>query len=204
METGPQTLTGAVVGTAPYMSPEQVRGFADERSDLFSVGVILWEMITGVRPFGAATTVETGLAILNEEPRDPEKAFPPSLERIARRCLEKDPARRFQTASELASALRESAAAPSRRRNRWRAVAAALLVLAAAGWFLRRESRLRWARKEALPAIARLIEQNRYPEAFALARRAEAVIPGDPLLTQLDVTMKETLDWLDAHLGRAR
>jgi formylglycine-generating enzyme required for sulfatase activity/dienelactone hydrolase len=184
-EPGPQTVSGAIVGTAGYMSPEQVRGgAADERSDLFSAGVILWEMVTGQPPFRGNSPTEIGYAILNDPPKNTGAPFPAPLERIARRCLEKDPSRRYGSASELSAAIRDASATPIRRRRRWPIAAALLLGVAAAGWLAWRESRLRWAREKALPEIARLIEQNRYPAAFALAQQAAAVIPRDPLLTR--------------------
>ncbi len=91
---------GRVMGTVGYMSPEQVRAQPlDHRSDIFSLGSILHEMLAGNRAFRGATTVDTMIAILNAEP----PALPhPALDRLVRRCLEKDPARRFQSASEVA------------------------------------------------------------------------------------------------------
>src|SRR5258707_12962003 len=93
------TNPGVVIGTVGYMSPEQVRGqTADHRSDIFSFGVILHEMITGRRAFRRETMAETMTAILKEEPEELTESNPnisPSLERIVRRCLEKKPERRF-------------------------------------------------------------------------------------------------------------
>ncbi len=102
------TRPGLVVGTVGYMSPEQVTGKGvDARSDLFAVGVLLWEMIGGERPFQGNSLVETMHAILKEEPRDfPSRlGVPPALARVIQRCLQKDPAARFQTAQDLAFAL---------------------------------------------------------------------------------------------------
>jgi serine/threonine protein kinase/Tol biopolymer transport system component len=99
-----ETDPGVVVGTAAYMSPEQVRGAAiDPRSDIFSLGAVLYEMLTGKRAFTGGSAVEVMSAILKDEPA--EVAIAPALDCIARRCLEKDPARRFQTAQDLAFAL---------------------------------------------------------------------------------------------------
>jgi Tol biopolymer transport system component len=103
------TLTdaGIVMGTAGYMSPEQVRGLpADSRSDIFSFGTVLFEMLAGQRPFRGDTNADTASAILNAEPPSmtPE-SVPPALERIIRRCLEKDAPNRFQSADDLAFAL---------------------------------------------------------------------------------------------------
>jgi len=102
------TETGLVMGTAGYMSPEQVRGEdLDARSDLFSLGVVLWEMLTGRRPFQAASQVETLHAILKEEAPDldPALGIPAGLARIVDRCLAKDRDARFQGAQDLAFAL---------------------------------------------------------------------------------------------------
>ena len=108
------TDPGTVMGTAAYMSPEQVRGDAiDHRSDIFSVGSILYEMLTGQRAFQRETSAETMTAILKEDPPEFSSSNPiisVSLERIVLRCLEKQPARRFQTASDLAFALEALAA----------------------------------------------------------------------------------------------
>ncbi len=137
--TGP----GTVLGTVAYMSPEQVRGqTVDHRSDLFSVGVVLYEMLSGERPFTGDTAPDTQASILNTEPRDlpAERQVPPVLERIVRRCLEKQPERRFQSASDLAFALdalssvsigvTPKAGTPASRRSGARYLAAALLLLA--------------------------------------------------------------------------
>jgi hypothetical protein len=99
---------GTVVGTSGYMSPEQVQGAVlDARSDLFSLGVVLWEMITGGRPFQRDSALETMHAILKDElpELDETLKLPPALERILRTCLEKEPAGRFHSAHDLAFAL---------------------------------------------------------------------------------------------------
>ena len=112
LSAGAGTDPGTVLGTVGYMSPEQVRGESiDARSDLFSLGCVLYEMVTGSRPFQRGTAVETMAAILNEEPREPEesaKRLPPELNLIVRHCLEKRPVDRFQTALDLAFALRSA------------------------------------------------------------------------------------------------
>jgi Tol biopolymer transport system component len=140
----PQTQPGALLGTVGYMSPEQARGEpADVRSDVFAVGAILYEMLSGRRAFAGGSKVETLHAILTEEP-PPLAGLPPALERIVARCLEKDPERRFQSAPDLAFALETlsevswpggvvPAAAGRRWRAwpwRWPAVAGALGLLA--------------------------------------------------------------------------
>src|SRR4029453_2629225 len=102
------TEPGVVMGTVNYMSPEQVRGLeADHRADIFAFGVILYEMLTGHRAFHGDSAIEVMNAILKEEPREltETKAKIPQLEKIVRRCLEKTPERRFQSASDLGFAL---------------------------------------------------------------------------------------------------
>jgi len=153
-ETNSPTLSwytepGAVMGTAGYMSPEQVRGEpADQRSDIFALGSVLYEMVSGRRAFVGETAAETMTAILREEPPEvsgTDALLPPELEQTVRRCLEKRPEARFQSASDLAYNLRSlsspsatSPVAPVRRfigRRRaalW--LAAAVVVVAALFW----------------------------------------------------------------------
>src|SRR5208282_1942858 len=94
------TEAGSVLGTAGYMSPEQVRGKpADSRSDIFSFGAILYEMLSGKRAFHGDSAADTMSTILKEEPPDLAETnhnVSPALERIARHCLEKNPGERFQ------------------------------------------------------------------------------------------------------------
>jgi TolB-like protein/tetratricopeptide (TPR) repeat protein len=103
-----QTETGITVGTAGYMSPEQARGSAvDQRADIFAVGAILYELIAGSRAFAGRSSADIITAVLREEPPDLAERHEAGagLARIVRRCLEKDAARRFQTAAELKVAL---------------------------------------------------------------------------------------------------
>jgi Tol biopolymer transport system component len=105
----PATLPGTVMGTVGYMSPEQVRGEPiDSRSDIFSFGAVLYEMLTGKRAFKRETSAETMTAILREEPptlNDTGWQGPPELQRLLARCLEKNVTQRFQSASDLAFAI---------------------------------------------------------------------------------------------------
>ena len=102
---------GLVLGTVGYMSPEQVRGLpADARSDLFSLGAVLYEMLTGQRAFRRETAAETLTAILREDPPESSSSstrLTPAVGAVLRQCLEKDPARRFSSAASLAARLRE-------------------------------------------------------------------------------------------------
>jgi serine/threonine protein kinase/Tol biopolymer transport system component len=147
---------GTVLGTAGYMSPEQVRGAPlDHRSDIFSFGCVLYELVTGQRAFQSASSVETMNAILHDDPREIEAgqtALPLALATIVHRCLEKRSEQRFQSAADLAFALRSvspsSASGPQPLSHtahpppgkRWLWPAIAVLggtVLFAAGFFLR-------------------------------------------------------------------
>jgi len=97
---------GSTLGTAGYMSPEQVRGEkVDARTDLFSFGLILYEMATGTHPFHGKTAVELSAAILNDVPAPLPKSVPPTLRAVILRCLEKSPDDRYQRASEIRAAL---------------------------------------------------------------------------------------------------
>jgi eukaryotic-like serine/threonine-protein kinase len=122
------TDPGRVMGTVVYMSPEQVRGReADHRSDIFSFGVVLYEMLGGRRPFGGDSAVEVMSAILKEEPPELSEAnakISPALDRVVRRCLEKKPERRFQTASDLGFALEALSLPSSSGANRLEAAQA--------------------------------------------------------------------------------
>ena len=106
-----QTEEGRIVGTPAYLSPEQAEGKPiDARSDTFSLGVMLYQMATGVRPFRGESAVSVMSAILKDSPVAPiavKPALPPDLDRIIRRCLAKDPVRRYQTAVDLRNDLEE-------------------------------------------------------------------------------------------------
>ncbi len=110
------TMAGVAMGTMGYISPEQLRGLGtDHRTDIFAFGAVLYEMVMGKRSFLKPTEADTISAILNEEPpliSELSPETPAALERIVRRCLEKDPERRFHSASDLAFAL-EALSAPS-------------------------------------------------------------------------------------------
>ena len=143
-QTAAQTEVGQVLGTAGYMSPEQVKGEpADHRSDIFSFGSILYEMLNGQRAFKRNTSAETMTAILNEEPPEfaiKTGAIAPALERIVRHCMEKQPGQRFQSAHDIAfdleslSGISGTTAAPAAtKQNKWLRPALAALVLLIAG-----------------------------------------------------------------------
>jgi len=145
-----QTEAGVVLGTAGYMSPEQVRGKpADARSDIFALGTILYEMLSGQRAFEKDSSADTMAAILKEEPPELSgegKKIPLAVDRIVRHCLEKNPAQRFQSARDLAFDLESLsglsttsaamlAAAKSRVHPTWILPAVAALLLGAIAGF---------------------------------------------------------------------
>ncbi len=115
------TETGTLVGTAGYISPEQIRRRpADARSDIFSFGCVLYEMVTGKRTFAGETGPEVLVATLRKDPTDPADlapGIPEDLRLLILRCLEKDPGQRFQTARDLAFALKLTATAPGAARS---------------------------------------------------------------------------------------
>ncbi|WP_347269110.1 protein kinase, partial [Paracoccus sp. (in: a-proteobacteria)] len=140
-----KTAEGSIVGTVQYMSPEQAEGKkVDYRSDIFSFGAVLYEMITGRRAFQGSTAVSTLAAIIKEEPEsvvETAPGTPRDLRRIVERCLRKDRDRRYQSTSDLRLALEEIApdpaaqAAPAARRGKaiWFVGIVAALALVAAG-----------------------------------------------------------------------
>ncbi len=139
----PQTEEGTIVGTVTYMSPEQARAMPlDGRSDVFSFGSVLYEMLTGRPAFAGESRLAILASILHQEPATASVEMPAELERILQKCLRKDPARRFQSMADLKVALQDlkeetesGRTAPVREKTRrnWLAGAAALLMLALGG-----------------------------------------------------------------------
>ena len=187
------TAEGVIVGTAYYMSPEQAAANAvDHRSDQFSFGVVLYELLCGQRPFEGSSVATVISAILRDTPSPPRSVradVPKELERIVERCLEKDPDERYASADEVREQLRlvERRAAESDRIFARKPVVIALLVVAVAGasWMWLRGARARWAREEALPEITRLTEVGNLYEAYRLALEAEKHIPEDAMLQEI-------------------
>jgi eukaryotic-like serine/threonine-protein kinase len=154
--TSSHTAAGAVMGTASYMAPEQVRGESvDPRTDIFAFGAVLYEMLSGQRAFRRDTPAETMTAVLKEDPpdlSDPGHPVSPSLDRTVRRCLEKKPEQRFQSATDLSFALAALSGSDSSGAFRaalnprkmppllWVAMPLTLAAVAVATWLLSRPS----------------------------------------------------------------
>jgi len=200
------TKTGMTVGTVAYMSPEQASGAdVDRQTDIWSLGVAFYEMITGILPFRSEHEVAVVYSILNETPRSPRtlrEDLPVALERVIMRALCKDKKDRYATADEIQRDLtqyeRERLAARERPigprqlyevlRQRRVAVPALLLLIAlalGATYFIDRARKARWARQVALPEIEQLAEYGEYDAAYELASRVERFVPDDPVLLNL-------------------
>jgi Tol biopolymer transport system component len=174
---GSLTAEGSVVGTVAFMSPEQASGQkVDTRSDIFSFGSVLYEMVTGARAFGGSSTISTLAAVVDQEPTPPtaiNARIPRDLERIILRCLRKDPARRFQHLDDVAVELDEvrvesgtlTARAPAAARRRQKpvgiAVAATVAALGVAMWAV-------WPAPEPPPPVLSISKLTSFPgdEAF--------------------------------------
>jgi eukaryotic-like serine/threonine-protein kinase len=185
--TSPGTLPGVVMGTIGYMSPEQVRGASsDARSDIFSFGAVLYEMLTGKRAFKRDTAAETMTAILREEPPELSETGwhgPLGLQRILGRCLEKNVERRFQSASDLAFAIEalsgtSTSAAQTVEHPKttrallpWVATAIAALALAAGMWTIGRRSS-----RTLQPKFNRLTYQQGYLSNARFAKDLQTVV----------------------------
>jgi formylglycine-generating enzyme required for sulfatase activity/cephalosporin-C deacetylase-like acetyl esterase/predicted Ser/Thr protein kinase len=191
LEAAPRTRTGAILGTPAYMSPEQAEGKRlDARSDVFSFGVMLYELLTGRRPFGGETDIALLAAILRDEPEPPAKArpdTPAALTRILARCLEKKPEARYADGAALLEdlrACRDALAAPA-RPPRWRqpsflaATVVVLLALAGAVFATWRAVRERDARRQRA-RIDSIREQDGEYTAYLAARALRPVLAGDP------------------------
>lgn len=201
------TKTGSTLGTVAYMSPEQARGEeVDARTDVWSLGVVLFEMIAGHLPFKGDYEQVLIYSILHEEPESLEKArpsVPPELQQIVHRALQKNAQSRYSSASEILKDLKkhqQSLTAPEvrfpnllslvhRARKPRVAVPSIMIVLALcifAFWFFNRQVKIRWAKEELLPKIDQLIEAGRdnYVEAYKLAAEAEKYMPDDQKLSE--------------------
>ncbi len=204
---GDLTRTGTTVGTIAYMSPEHVRGgVADARGDVWALGVVLYEMLTGTRPFTGRDDYELLQAII-ERPVPPLPAREHSgLGRIVLRALDRDPARRYANAGEMAHAIEQmlqptptvatavSASRPGRSRVAIVTVVIAVAAVATTGLWAWRSNGTRTARNITLPEALRLADLDRHGEAYVLATQAERAIPDDPVLAGLWPRISRTIN----------
>jgi dienelactone hydrolase len=194
------THEGVILGTPAYMSPEQVRGKRlDKRTDIWSFGCVLYEALTGRPAFGGETLSDTIAKILEREPDSVchvRRDVPPEVERVVRRCMEKDPDARYASGGQLLAAL---TACQKRLGTRSRALMmllrrpAVLISLLAIGIVaavllsssITRAARVRWAHEEAIPQIEMYAEAGEWEAAYGLAKQVETVAPADTALAEL-------------------
>ena len=203
------TRAGTILGTLHYMSPEQLLGQdIDARSDLFSLGVLLYELLTGRLPFAGSSVVAVSDAILHREPLPASTLAhaPKEIDRILARLLAKKREERYGSAEKVIRDLRTltSGEVPmvrptSRSRTAAWSIAIGVLFLVAVALIIptwRKRSREQWASETAIPQIARLIENDRFIDAVRLARTTQSILPDDPRLKKFwpRMTMQVTFD----------
>jgi serine/threonine protein kinase/dienelactone hydrolase len=221
-QDAPLTLEGKVLGTVGYTAPEQVRGHpADHRSDIFSFGCVLYEMVTGRRAFQAETAADTLSAILSHNPQplsDYRLNLPTALQEVVDGCLAKRPADRFSSMEEVSRSmwgLREGASSASQnstallttaRSSRvFTALRKPIVVLSLFAVLvavaivtvrvLARHSADVWAREEAIPEILRLADEGANLQALMLARKVEDRHPESLLLDDVWAKVSVESDW---------
>lgn len=189
-ETRTAAMTaGMILGTVAYMSPEQAEGRPiDHRSDLFSLGIVIFEMLTGKRPFRGNSSLSTLMSIIRDPAPDPgsfRQPLPSGWAGLVQKALMKRPEDRYQSAAELLSDLAAARIEP--RSYLWHTVAisAALLAIAGGGWMFYRQSQIRSARELWIPEARRLADRGKINPAFDLIVKASAVIPEDPEVKRL-------------------
>jgi serine/threonine protein kinase/dienelactone hydrolase len=192
------TLEGGTRGTPLYMSPEQASGKpVDFRTDIWSLGVVLYEMLAGAPPFRGGTVLELMRAVVQDRSaplREVRPGLPAEVESIVSRALQKDPAKRYQSAAEMGidvSAVLAALEGSPAARTRWRPlymIPVAVLLVAVAGstWLYQRSQKRLWAREQAIPEIIRLKDQQKPLAAYLLLHEVEKALPAaDSQLAQL-------------------
>ncbi|MDX1502505.1 MAG: protein kinase [Thermoanaerobaculia bacterium] len=186
LATEPLTEAGRALGTVPYMSPEQLQGGrVDHRADIFSLGVMLYEMATGRRPFEGARSAQIISSILRDQPSplaEQRAELPFDLARIVRRCLEKDPRRRFQSALDVCNELEDLRAEVAGRDP-----AASAAPAPGGGWIRRR-----WWSVAAAVAMLTLLVVVLGPRIGKMAGKGKQPAPAAASTTRLDVDRAST------------
>ncbi|MFC2084963.1 protein kinase [Bacteroidota bacterium] len=198
------TRESSTLGTISYMSPEQIQCLeVDHRTDIWSLGVVIYEMATGQLPFTGEYEQAAMYSIVNKKPvllRKVNPGVPPKMERIVHCMLEKNLKSRYSSAGDVLKELKQIQADLSAENNQilqvksllrsFRkpivaipAVFIAIALCFVVFWVLQRSSKIKWAREQAVPEIIQLVEKEQYISAFQLAQQAEKHIPHDPLLT---------------------
>jgi hypothetical protein len=198
------TVAAGVAGTPAYMSPEQIEGAPiDSRSDVFSLGVLLCEVATGINPFARSSVLET-MSAIGQTPALAARVtteLPAKVGAVVLKALQKHPADRYQTSAHLAADLQGiltdlNAPQPTPSRSHARYAAAAALMIAVAGGIgllaYRRSERRHWVHEQATPEIARLAREEKSASAFPLLERAEHILPNDPELARAAAEVTRT------------
>ena len=216
--TGP-TRTGMTLGTVVYMSPEQVHGYTvDHRTDLWALGVVLYEMLTGRPPFGGDRDVAILHNILHETPpaaRTLRADLPPAIEQVLERALTKDRDGRYQSAHEMIQVLSMHVPATgtmgtvtqvaptvsgSRRLVTVAAIVALLTAAGTAAWFMRRAANASHA-EDLIGRITQLADTDNYSPALTALEEVERLFPKDPRLRDLSARISETRDIVTEPAG---
>ncbi len=209
------TKENTTLGTVAYMSPEQAQGAeVDHRTDIWALGAVLYQMLTGQLPFKGDYDQAIVYSILNEDPEATTSLCPDVPEAIAEiihRALSKEPDDRFATANEFLDALKATrktdSISPSLaslvRRPSFIVTGIVLLVAltALAVWWQSRSANIKWAREQAIPEIEKLALEGNYDAAFKLAKRVEEAVPNDPRLIKLWPTISRFIYMSSDPLG---